>query len=86
MTFFDKKTRWAVEPPSFPILLPAAFRWCDPATSLVHHGAVVKRGDHVLGFTVLCTDVLGPRWDDPQLDVPAHINCLECLGAREQDE
>jgi hypothetical protein len=53
----------------------------------VHHGAVIKRRDgHVLGFTILCTEVLGPDFDDPQPDEQADINCLMCLGAREQDE
>jgi hypothetical protein len=83
MTFFDKKVGWASNEP---LLLPAAFRWRDPATQLVHHGAVIKRRDgHVLGFTVLCTEVLGPDWDDPMPNEDADINCLQCLGAREQD-
>jgi len=81
------------------LLLPAAFRWRDPATQLVHHGAVLVRQsadnilgagvDHVdviIGYTILCTDVLAKTWDDAQTDEPAIINCLECLGTREQVE
>jgi hypothetical protein len=68
------------------VLLPAAFRWRDPKTQLVHHGAVVQRGDEtVIGFTTLCTEVLGAKWDDAQPDEPAMIDCLQCLGAREQE-
>jgi hypothetical protein len=84
MTAFEErpKTRWRG-----PLLLPFAFRWRDPKTLLVHHGAVVQHsGGHVIGYTTLCTDVLGSRWDEPQPDEPADINCFECLGAREQDE
>jgi hypothetical protein len=88
MSAFEEKTPGRLRATwSHPLLLPATFRWRDPATNLVHHGAVIKRREgHVLGFTVLCTDVLEPRWDDPQPDEDSFISCLECLGAREQDE
>ena len=83
MSAFEK-SQWMV--PRI-LLLPATFRWRDPDTQLVHHGAVVQRGDdHVIGYTILCTEALGKRWDDAQPDEPALINCLECLGAREQEE
>ena len=70
-----------------PLLLPAAFRWQDPHTKLVHHGAVIQRHDgKVLGFTKLCTEVLGFDFKEQPADVGLDINCLQCLGAREQDE
>lgn len=84
MTAFEKRphAQWAG-----PVLLPAPFRWRDPKTQLVHHGAVLQniRG-RVLGYTVLCTEVLGSLWEDHPADEHANINCIECLGAREQDE
>jgi len=84
MSAFEERprTQW-----QGPLLLPAPFRWRDPKTQLVHHGAVIKRRDGgVLGFTILCTEVLGPDFPDPPDDEHADINCLQCLGAREQDE
>lgn len=80
MTAFER-TQWRG-----PVLLPAAFRWRDPKTLLVHHGAVVQgaSGD-VVGYTTLCTEVLGAKWDEVQPDEQDMINCLECLGAREQE-
>jgi hypothetical protein len=78
----DKAAQW--QPP---LLLPSAFRWRDIATQLVHHGAVVQRSDgRVLGYTILCTETLGFQWKEPPPDEDAMINCLQCLGAREQDE
>jgi len=44
------------------------------------------RDGRVQGYTILCTTVLGPMWDEPKPDEPVLINCIECLGAREQDE
>ena len=85
MTWYSDKPLERVN--NHPLLLPAAFRWRDPDTQLVHHGAVVQyRDGRVQGYTILCTTVLGPMWDEPKPDEPVLINCIECLGAREQDE
>jgi hypothetical protein len=84
MTAFEEKTPGRFQQP---LLLPSTFRWRDPGTKLVHQGAVVQWQDgKVLGYTLLCTEVLGARWEQPPTDEDSFVSCLECLGAREQDE
>ena len=86
MTAFEKITPGKINWPK-PLLLPAAFRWRDPATNLLHQGAVITWPDgRVVGYTLLCTDTLEPRWSSAPSDEDSFVSCLECLGAREQDE
>lgn len=78
----------AIEMPRHPILLPSDFTILDEKTLLVHQGAVWVRpeGDrgYVLGYTVLCTESMTPRWTDHPVEPARVVTCFGCLGAHEQ--
>lgn len=87
MTAIEKHAGW-----NPPILIPSDFTWFDATTLLVHQGAVLLKheGDkgRVIGYTILCTDVLGRMWPDKPVDAATSldvvITCFGCLGAYEQ--
>jgi hypothetical protein len=81
----------AIEIPRTPILLPADFTYLDQKTLLVHQGAMVVRpeGDRgrVLGYTLLCTTVLGSQWPTKPISALPQdtvVSCFDCVAAHEQ--
>ncbi len=78
----------ALEMPRHPILIPSDFTFLDEATLLVHQGAVWVRpqGDRglVMGYSILCTETMTPRWTDKPVAPENIVTCFGCLGAHEQ--
>jgi hypothetical protein len=79
--------------PQLPILIPSDYVILDNKTLLVHQGAMLVRPEprttagRVIGYTVLCTDVLRTMWSGkPRSALPGDtpVSCFKCLGAREQ--
>lgn len=70
------------------VLVPADFTWVDWKTMLVHQGAQLLRSEgdrgRVIGYSLLCTDVLRVDWKMPPADAALVVTCFGCLGAYEQ--
>jgi len=81
----------AIENKNWPILVPSDYTIRDDDTLLVHQGAVLlypeaDRG-RVIGYTVLCTDVLRTMWTTkPSYAQPNDtvVSCFDCLAACER--
>jgi len=83
----------AIEMPQLPILIPADFTYLSEKTLLVHQGAMLVRPEpendrgRVLGYALLCTDVLTSMWPSkPAQALPADtvVSCFDCISACER--
>lgn len=88
------KSKWVNDiVANLPILIPHDYTMLDEKTLLVHQGAVIIRPEpendrgRVIGYALLCTDVLTPMWPQKPasaLSPETVVSCFDCIGAHER--